>query len=154
MESREEDYGVRGFSKFLQMPFFGRETSKNLVFLPNAPSVSVAQNIDIFCKYPICLFCKLFKILTFFANASFDWVVISGEDWSPLALGGLHQTLGRQVVFSLSHFFANPVSLMRKFFSAFLTFFISFQAENSPRGCCASRWKGGPRSGEGRFSLS
>ena len=51
----------------------------------------------------------LMRVDIFFANACFDWVVISGEDGSPLAVGGFHQTLGRQVVVSLSHFFANPV---------------------------------------------
>ena len=66
------------------------------------------------------LLALLLKILTFFANASFDWVVISGEDGSPLAVGGFHQTLGRQVVFSLSHFLANPVSLMQEFFLCLL----------------------------------
>ena len=51
----------------------------------------------------------LMRVDIFFANACFDWVVISGEDGSPLAVGGFHQTLGWQVVVSLSHFFANPV---------------------------------------------
>ena len=77
MESREEDYGVRGFSKFLQMPFFGRETSKNLVFfakcpfclccskywhflqIPHLPLLQVVQNIDIFCKCFFWLSCNL-----------------------------------------------------------------------------------------------
>ena len=76
------------------------------------------KDVDNFLQ--MLLMTPLMRVDIFFANACFDWVVISGEDGSPLAVGGFHQTLGRQVVFSLSHFFANPVSLMQEVFLCLL----------------------------------
>ena len=111
------------------MPLFGVVSEFSFLFCKCLPLtlLRVPQSVDSFdiCKKMLTIFCKcfwwllwweLFKILTFFANACFDWVVISGEDGSPLAVGGFHQTLGRQVVFSLSHFFANSVSKKQEVF--------------------------------------